>query len=161
MGGRARGRAAGPARRSLDAFQGRRGAGPLDGRRVLPAGPGPARRRRLPPRRRLRARPPAERLPRLVAHHAEARFEVRLRGLDSELEGFPREPSAVADALTYCDMTVGSAGELMTLHERTVDIAQRYGDDHAATRSLAWSMPYLSLSLARTERRLRLRGVTP
>src|SRR6266536_927314 len=145
MGGRARGRAAGPARRSLDAFQGRRGAGPLDGRRVLPAGPFPARRRRLPPRRRLRARPPAD----------------RLRGLDRALASFTREPSAVADALTYCDMTVGSAGELMTLHERTVDIAQRYGDDHAATRSLAWSMPYLSLSLARTERRLRLRGVTP
>jgi hypothetical protein len=102
-----------------------------------------------------------ERLARLVAHHAEARFEAQLRGLDRELEGFPREPSAVADALTYCDMTVGSAGEPMTLHERTLDIAQRYGEEHAATRSLAWSMPYLSLSLARTERRLRLRGVTP
>jgi hypothetical protein len=102
-----------------------------------------------------------ERLARLVAHHAEARFEAQLRGLDRELEGFPREPSAVADALTYCDMTVGSAGEPMTLHERAVDIAQRYGDEHAATRSLAWSMPYLSLALARTERRLRLRGVTP
>lgn len=102
-----------------------------------------------------------ERLARLVAHHAEARFEVRLRGLDRQLEEFPREPSAVADALTYCDMTVGSAGEAMTLHERTLDIAQRYGEEHAATRSLAWSMPYLSLSLARTERRLRLRGVSP
>jgi HD domain len=102
-----------------------------------------------------------ERLARLVAHHSEARFEAQLRGLDHELEGFPREPSAVADALTYCDMTVGSAGEPMTLHERTLDIAQRYGEEHAATRSLAWSMPYLSLSLARTERRLRLRGVTP
>ena len=102
-----------------------------------------------------------ERLARLVAHHAEARFEARLRGLDRKLEGFPREPSAVADALTSCDMTVGSAGEPMTLHERTLDIAQRHGEEHAATRSLAWSMPYLSLALARTERRLRLRGVTP
>jgi hypothetical protein len=102
-----------------------------------------------------------ERLARLVAHHAEARFEARLLGLDREIEEFPREPSAVADALTSCDMTVGSAGEPMTLHERTLDIAQRYGDEHAATRSLAWSMPYLSLALARTERRLRLRGVTP
>ncbi len=102
-----------------------------------------------------------ERLARLVAHHAEARFEARLRGLDRELEEFPREPSAVADALTYCDMTVGSAGEPMTLHERTVDIARRYGEEHAATLALAWSMPYLSLALARTERRLRLRGVSP
>jgi HD domain-containing protein len=102
-----------------------------------------------------------ERLARLVAHHAEARFEAQLRGLDRELEGFPREKSAVADALTYCDMTVGSAGEPMTLHERALDIARRYGDEHAATRSLAWSMPYLSLALARTERRLRLRGVVP
>ena len=101
-----------------------------------------------------------ERLARLVAHHAEARFEVRLRGLDRQLEEFPREPSAVADALTYCDMTVGSTGEPMTLHERTLDIALRYGQDHAAARALPWSMSYLSLALARTERRLRLRGLT-
>ena len=102
-----------------------------------------------------------ERLARLVAHHAEARFEAKLRGLDRELEAFPREPSAVADALTCCDMTVGSAGEPMSLHERTLDIAQRYGEEHVITRSLAWAMPYLSLALARTERRLRLRGVVP
>jgi hypothetical protein len=101
-----------------------------------------------------------ERLARLVAHHSEARFEARLRGLDHELEEFPREPSAVADALTWCDMTVGSAGEPMTLHERTVDIAARYGQEHTATRALPWSMSYLSLALARTERRLRLRGLT-
>jgi hypothetical protein len=102
-----------------------------------------------------------ERLARLVAHHAEARFEAKLLGLERQLEKFPREPSAVADALTYCDMTIGSAGEPMTLHERTLDIAQRYGEEHATTQSLAWSMPYLSLALARTDRRLRLRGVTP
>jgi hypothetical protein len=102
-----------------------------------------------------------ERLARLVAHHAEARFEAKLRGLDRELEEFPREPSAVADALTYCDMTVSSTGEPVTLHERSLDIARRYGEDHAGARALAWSMPYLSLSLARTERRLRLRGVSP
>lgn len=101
-----------------------------------------------------------ERLARLVAHHSEARFEARLRGLDPQLEEFPREPSAVADALTWCDMTVGSAGEPMTLHERTLDIAARYGPDHPATRALSWSMSYLSLSVARTERRLRLRGIT-
>ena len=102
-----------------------------------------------------------ERVARLVAHHSEARFEARLRGLGRQLEEFPREPSAVADALTWCDMTVGSAGEAMTLHERILDIARRYGADHAATRALSWSMAYLSLSLARTERRLRLRGITP
>jgi hypothetical protein len=101
-----------------------------------------------------------ERLARLVAHHSEARFEARLRGLDRELEEFPREPSMVADALTWCDMTVGSAGEAMTLHERTLDIAVRYGDDHAATRSLPWSMSHLSLALSRTDRRLRLHGLT-
>ena len=100
-----------------------------------------------------------ERLARLVAHHAEARFEARLRGLEHELEGFPREPSSVADALTFCDMPLGSAGEPMTLPERALDIAQRYGEEDAATRSLSWSMPYLSLALARTERHLRLRGV--
>jgi HD domain len=100
-----------------------------------------------------------ERLARLVAHHSEARFEASLRGLSRRLEEFPREPSAVADALTWCDMTVGSAGEPMSLHERTLDIAVRYGDEHTATRALSWSMSYLSLALARTERRLRLRGL--
>lgn len=102
-----------------------------------------------------------ERLARLVAHHAEARFEANLRGLDDELAEFSRESSPVADALTYCDMTIGFDGEPLTLDERTREIARRHGEADAVTRSLAWSMPFLSLCVARTERRLRLRGFTP
>ena len=102
-----------------------------------------------------------ERLAVLVAHHAEARFEASLRGLDDELAEFSRESSPVADALTYCDMTIGFDGEPLTLDERTREIARRHGEADAVTRSLAWSMPFLSLCVARTERRLRLRGLAP
>src|SRR2546423_1045781 len=49
-----------------------------------------------------------DRLASLVAHHSEARFEAHLRGLAAELAAFSRERSAVADALTYCDLTTGS-----------------------------------------------------
>ncbi|MBV9706717.1 MAG: HD domain-containing protein, partial [Chloroflexi bacterium] len=50
------------------------------------------------------------RLASLVAHHSESRFEARLRGLEHLLDEFPRERSAVADALTYCDQTTGPTG---------------------------------------------------
>ena len=43
----------------------------------------------------------AERLARLVAHHSEARFEIRLRGFATELAAYEREQSWVSDALTY------------------------------------------------------------
>src|SRR5437763_15650935 len=46
-----------------------------------------------------------ERLASLVAHHSVSRFEAQLRGYETELAEFPRERSAVADALTYCDIT--------------------------------------------------------
>src|SRR2546427_9810908 len=52
-----------------------------------------------------------ERLASLVAHHSEARFEAQLRGHEHELAAFPRERSAIADALTYCDITTGSTGQ--------------------------------------------------
>ena len=40
----------------------------------------------------------AERLARLVAHHSEARFEIRLRGFGEELAAYKREESWVSDA---------------------------------------------------------------
>ena len=47
----------------------------------------------------------------LVAHHSEA----RLRGLTHTLDEFPRERSATADVLTYCDLTRGPPGERVSL----------------------------------------------
>ena len=95
-----------------------------------------------------------DRLASLVAHHSEARFEASLRGFEAALEAFPRERSAVADALTYCDLTTGTTGEPLTLKERAADIYSRYGDRDVVTQSLRQSMPFVSLAVARTSRRL-------
>jgi hypothetical protein len=95
-----------------------------------------------------------DRLASLVAHHSEARFEASLRGYEAALNEFPCERSAVADALTYCDLTTGPTGEPITLKERAAEISSRYGDTDMVTQSLRQSMPFVSLAVARTSRRL-------
>jgi hypothetical protein len=101
-----------------------------------------------------------QRLASLVAHHSESRFEARLRGLEPALDEFPRERSAVADALTYCDQTTGPTGQQFTLKERVAEVLQRYGEASVVSQALHLALPYLSLAVARTEQRLRKRGVT-
>jgi hypothetical protein len=66
-----------------------------------------------------------ERLASLIAHHFAARFEAHLRGCDQLLLGFPREHSAVVDALTYCDATTSPTGEHVSLKERAAEIRVR------------------------------------
>jgi HD domain len=99
------------------------------------------------------------RLASLVAHHSEARFEARLRGYEAELAEFPRERSAVADALTYCDITTGSTGQPVSPKERAADVLRRYGNADIVTQALRLSMPYVTLAVARTRRRLRRYGM--
>jgi HD superfamily phosphodiesterase len=100
-----------------------------------------------------------ERLARLVAHHSEARFEAELRGYGWALEAYPRERSAVADALTYCDQLTGPTGERVTFKERYTDVRVRYGEKHVVSQALKCARPYLVLGLARTQRRLRAYGL--
>jgi HD domain len=100
-----------------------------------------------------------ERLARLVAHHSEARIEADERGLGEELADFPWERSAVADALTYCDLTTGPAGARVPLAGRLAEIFERYGDDHVVTRSLRRAQPHLTAAVARTERLLARAGL--
>src|SRR5712691_9011332 len=66
------------------------------------------------------------RLASLVAYHSAAQFEARLRGLASELSKFQPEHSAIADALTYCDMITGPTGLEVPFEERIAAIFQRY-----------------------------------
>jgi HD domain len=68
-----------------------------------------------------------ERLAGLVAYHSGARGEAELRGLTAELADFGDEASATSMALTYCDMTIGAGGEVVTLAERVADVERRYG----------------------------------
>jgi hypothetical protein len=100
-----------------------------------------------------------QRLACLVAHHSEARFEGDLRGFASELSRFPRERSALADALIYCDMTTNSRGDQVTLKERLADIFQRYPETDLVAQAIRQARPYYALALARTHSRLRQKDV--
>ncbi len=98
------------------------------------------------------------RLTALVAHHSEARFEIRLRGFGNELAAYDREGSSTADALTYCDLTTGPVGQAMTLDERISEVVQRYGEGEI-TAALRLARPYLEAAVGRTIERLRELGV--
>jgi hypothetical protein len=102
----------------------------------------------------------AERLARLVAHHSEARFEIRLRGFAAELATYEREQSRVSDALTYCDLTTGPTGLPMTFEDRVAEVEQRYGDGEIV-EALRQATPYLLGAIERTEDRLRQRRWQP
>ena len=95
-----------------------------------------------------------ERLACLVAHHFAARFEAALRDCGDVLREFPREYSAVADALTYCDSTTGPVGQRFTLRERAAEIRCRYKSSDVVVQALTLAMPHVSLTVARTQQRL-------
>ena len=97
------------------------------------------------------------RLARLVAHHSCAIHEARIRGLAAPLlEEFEPEASATYDALVFCDMTAGPAGEIVSLKRRLGEIVQRYGHDHEVSRALESARPCLTSCYARTLERLRV-----
>jgi hypothetical protein len=102
----------------------------------------------------------AMRLARLVAHHSEARFEIRLRGFGTMLTAYQREESWVSDALTYCDLTTGPTGLPTTFEERIAEVEQRYGAGEIVD-ALRQATPYLVGAIARTEDRLRGFGCSP
>jgi hypothetical protein len=95
-----------------------------------------------------------ERLACLVAHHSEARFELELRGLEDELDSYKREESVLTDALSYCDMMTGPAGERMTLEDRVAEVQRRYAEG-CIVDALREALPALREAVERTEGRLR------
>lgn len=99
------------------------------------------------------------RLASLVAHHSEAHFEAQLRGYAGELQAFPREQSAVTDALTYCDQIIGPTGLQVSLQERTSEVIQRYGETHIVTQAMYLSLPSVTLAVARMQQRLAQYGL--
>jgi HD superfamily phosphohydrolase len=100
-----------------------------------------------------------ERLARLVAYHSSARWEAEALGLASELAAFPREDSATADALTYCDMTTSPTGQRITLADRLAEIAERYGAEHLVVQCLQRAHEYLQGAVERTEQRIQAAGI--
>ncbi len=96
-----------------------------------------------------------DRLVCLVAHHSCAVYEARVRGLeDVLLAEFQREASPTYDALVYCDLTTGPAGELFTYPERMKEIRKRYGPRHEVTHALDLAEADLSACCQRTLARL-------
>ena len=95
-----------------------------------------------------------ERLASLVAYHSEAQYEAQLRGLAFQLALFPCEYSAVADALTYCDMTTDSVGHQVSFQERIADIFRRYEETNLVAQAIRQALPALTLAVNRTEQRL-------
>jgi len=103
--------------------------------------------------RYLAANGHSPRLCALVAHHSAATFEARQRGLTEELAGWPREESALADALWTADMTTGPRGEVLQYHERLAEIFYRYGEDSIVGRAMANARPSIEVAIERTEQR--------
>ncbi|WP_433112255.1 HD domain-containing protein [Micromonospora sp. CA-246542] len=96
-----------------------------------------------------------DRVAALVAHHSCALYEADERGLGQALaDEFPREETAISDALWYADMTTGPDGQELTVDERLAEIRQRYGPDDVVTRFWQKAEPMLREVVDRTQRRL-------
>jgi hypothetical protein len=90
----------------------------------------------------------------LVAHHSEALCVARVRGLADDLAPFTREQSAVADALTYADQTVGPNGRVMDFEQRLRDRLHRHGPDSPNAAAHPRRAPLLYAAAQRVEKRL-------
>ena len=90
----------------------------------------------------------------LVAHHSAATCEAGERRLSSELDEWPREESAVADALWMADMTTGPDGERFDYPERLREILARYPADSVVARAMRNAQPAIEAAIARTNERL-------
>jgi hypothetical protein len=95
-----------------------------------------------------------DRLAALVAHHSEAAFELEMRGLGTELSSYPKEVSPLSDALTYCDLTTGPAGERVAALDRMGEVERRYGEG-VIIDALRAARPALLSAASRTEARMQ------
>jgi hypothetical protein len=57
--------------------------------------------------------------------------------------------------LTYCDMTTGPAGEVITYEERLAGVERRYGVEHVVARSVRHARAEVERCTAFVEGRLR------
>ncbi|MEN3304455.1 MAG: hypothetical protein V7603_657 [Micromonosporaceae bacterium] len=90
----------------------------------------------------------------LVAHHSGAGFVAQAQGLLDALHGHPDEKSAVSDALTYADQSVGPAGQRLPIRLRMAEMLARHGPDSVQARVHHLRGPYLLAVADRVERRL-------
>lgn len=69
---------------------------------------------------------------------------------------FPREQSAVADALTYADMTTGPLGQELAVEDRLTEILQRYPVNDVVHQSISRAAPNIVATVRRVEQQLSL-----
>jgi hypothetical protein len=100
-----------------------------------------------------------ERLACLVAYHSGARFEAVVRGLASALAEFVEERSAVADTLTYCDLTTDPEGRVVTPSARVAEIDGRWGRDSDVSRGMHAAAGALAALVDRAEERIARLGI--
>src|ERR1700733_7378332 len=94
---------------------------------------------------------------RLVANHSCAIIEAEERGLAEALSSeFPPPPTALSDALAYCDMTTTPTGEIVAVSDRLSEIAERYGPHDVVTKFIRRAESELVSSVARPGQRLCL-----
>ncbi|MFI5958691.1 HD domain-containing protein [Cryptosporangium sp. NPDC051539] len=108
--------------------------------------------------RYLRRQGAPGRLCSLVAHHSGARYVAEARGLTAELAEFPLEVSALSDALTYADQTVGPHGRPYSVEQRLAEALDRHGPDSPQARAYLTRAPYLLGVAARVRQRLLIRA---
>ena len=77
------------------------------------------------------------------------------------MASFADEESAVSDALTYCDLTTGPAGERVSVSDRLNEIEHRYGSESVVVEALESASQTLAVMVERTEQRLLTAGTTP
>lgn len=90
----------------------------------------------------------------MVAHHTCAHLEAAERGLSDALNDFERPPADYEDAICFCDMTNGPAGDPVAAADRLDEIEVRYGPDHLVTRFIRKARPEILGSVSRVQDRL-------
>jgi hypothetical protein len=82
-----------------------------------------------------------------VAHHSGAAVEAEERGLlDVLVDEFPitgNRAEHLLNHLTYSDMTIGPAGQRLTVDERIAEILTRYDANDVVHRSITKAAPLL------------------
>jgi len=90
----------------------------------------------------------------LVAHHSASGYEASVRGLEQDLDPFPRETGPVADALTWADMTTDPLGHRTDAESRVAEILDRYAESDPVHHAIGAAAPDLLAAVLRTEDRL-------
>jgi hypothetical protein len=81
---------------------------------------------------------------RLVAHHSCAHIEAEERGLAVTLSHeFKPAPTALANTLTFCDMTISPDGEPVRVERRLAEIHDRYGSGHLVSQAIRRATPMI------------------